>query len=187
MNSELFAVMKITVLMQFKCYLYSEIRFKKSNQSPNLPLVLLFEITWSFSRWHVVFFNIVPRQELDGDWKTARIIPMLGNIMLMENLPTSHPVALLRSTSLMKVSSCLLFVIVYNICNIAVHWRTFQGSLSFCIHFGIWSGYAFLGGEEVSDKGEEETEWQQWVICLTNTHGWAASCFCIPIRIVWDV
>lgn len=159
--------MKITVLMQFECCLYSEIRFKKSNQSPNLSLLLrtvlnymiVFQMTCSF-------FVIGPRQELDGDWKAARIIPMLGNILLLGDLPTPYPVALVRSSRLMKVSSCLLFIAVLNIYNIAVHWRTSHASQSFCRDFAVWLRYPFFVGEEVSDK-EEETEWQQWVIWLT--------------------
>lgn len=40
---------------------------------------------------------------------------MLVNILLKGHLPTSHPVVLVRSRSLMKVSSCLLLIAVLNI------------------------------------------------------------------------
>lgn len=40
---------------------------------------------------------------------------MLINILLKGDLPTSHPVPLVRSSSLMKVSSCVLFITVLNI------------------------------------------------------------------------
>lgn len=73
-------------------------------------------------------FSIIgPRQELDGEKKAARIIPMLVKILLKGVLPTSHPAVLVRNSSLVKVSSCLLFIAVLNI-TVEGHLKLFSAS-----------------------------------------------------------
>lgn len=119
-----------TVLMQFECCLCSEIRFKKNNQVPNLWIFLLLctVLNNPILFWTTCGFSIIgPRQELDGEKKAARIIPMLVKILLKGVLPTSHPVVLVRGSSLVKVSSCLLFIAVLNI-TIEGHLKLFSAS-----------------------------------------------------------
>lgn len=71
--------------MQFECCLYSEIRFKKNNQAPKLWIFLLLHtvLNDTILFWMTCSFSIIgPRQELDGEKKAAKIIPMLVNILL---------------------------------------------------------------------------------------------------------
>lgn len=90
----------------------------KNNQAPNLWVFLLLcsVLKNTILFWMTCSFSIIgPRQELDGEKKAPGIIPMLVNMLLKGDLPTSHPVVLVRSSSLMKVSSCLLLISVLNI------------------------------------------------------------------------